>query len=405
MRRAGWLLCIAVAGFVVAGASAQQTDGEHPPVGSVKGHVICGDTQRPARFAEVLLLRKPEPESPADATDARPATVEVRRKETVLLANGRSLLDGSYEIRDVPPGDYYVLVKLTGYIGPISTVETEGDTDNLDKVLAGVPMVHIVADRSSTADVTLRRGGTVKGAVRFDDGSPLGGALVKVETVAGVDPSRSTYALDMIGNRLDQGTTDDEGNYRISGLPPGKYRMRVDVEILGGLRVTQFGGSGSNQYGQSARSSVAMHLSVYSPGTLRQSKATVFEIKGDERLSGADAKVDLGGLHSVKGRATTAEPRCELIMGFANVNDAQETEFNRTTDVQPDGSFRIEYVPEGTYTLMVSAACDPQPDKAGVSKQNYLRQLRSAKVAVIVTDRDVDVDEIPLTEFRGNSNH
>ena len=29
-------------------------------VGSVKGHIICGDTQRPARFAEVILVRKPE---------------------------------------------------------------------------------------------------------------------------------------------------------------------------------------------------------------------------------------------------------------------------------------------------------------------------------------------------------
>lgn len=405
MRRArGGFFCIAVAVLVAATSSAQQPESERLPVGSVKGHLICSDTQRPARFAEVLLLRKPDPESAAGASERGSTTVEVRRKDRVLLANGRSLLDGSYEIRDVPPGDYYVLAKLAGYIGPISNVETEDDTQDLDKVLAGTPMVHVVADRSSTVDLTLRRGATIKGTVRFEDGAPLGGAAVKAEALAGVDPSLSSYTLEVLGNRLVNGMTDDEGNYRISGLPPGKYRVHVDVDIAGGLVVTQ-SVARSNEYGQSSRGSVAMHLSVFSPGTLRKSKTTVFEIKGDEQVSGADVRVDLHELHTVKGRATTAEPHCQMIMGFANVNDAEDTEFNRTTDVQPDGSFRIEYVPENTYTLMVSAACKPQPDETGGNKQNHLRQLRSAKVPVIVMDRDLDVDEIPLTEFRGNTNH
>jgi hypothetical protein len=393
-----------VAVFVAAAASAQQHDDGALPVGSVKGHIICADTQKPARFAQVILLRKPEPKSQAGAGDTSPAKRQFPSEKRVLFANGRSLLDGSYEIGDVPPGDYYVLAKLAGYIGPISNVETEDDTEDLDKVLAGAPLVHVVADRSSTADLTLRRGGTIKGAVRFDDGSPLGGAIVKVEAVTGVDPfGYLGYALGIVGNGKDLGVTDDEGNYRVSGLPPGKYRMHADVPIAGGVRITQEGDSESRQYSQGSRSSIAMKLSVYSPGTLRQSKATIFEIKGDEQVSGVDVRVDLNGLHSVKGRVATTENSCEIVMGFAGVRDAQDSEFNRTADVQPGGSFQIDYVPEGTYTLMVSASCNWPPEEAGISKKNHLRQLRSAKVPVIVMDHDVQVDEILLKEMGGNA--
>jgi hypothetical protein len=388
------VFCITVAFLVAASASAQQIDGGALPVGSVKGHIVCGDTQRPARFAQVFLLRKPEPQNKTDASDGRPAKVELHGEKRVLLANGRSLLDGSYEIRDVPPGDYYVLAKMAGYIGPISNVETEDDTEDLDKVLAGVPMVHVVAHRSSTADVTLRHGGAIKGTVRFDDGAPVGGALVKVEAVSGVDPSRSSYALDAVGNRLDQGTTDDEGNYRVSGLPPGKYRVRVEIEIVGGLRISQFGGPRSNQYGQSAGGSAAMILPVYPPGTLRQSKATIFEIKGDEQISGVDVRVDLNGLHSVRGKVLDPENRGAIITGVAGVFDDKDKEFRRSADLQPDGSFQIEYVPEGTYTLLVEGW--------EFQRKEGVQFPRRANLPVIVMDHDVDVDEIMLKDRGGN---
>jgi hypothetical protein len=391
MRRArAGFFSIAVAVFVIADASAQQTDREQLPVGSVKGHVICGDTQRPARFAEVILLRKPEPEpeNKADARDERPAKVENQGETRVLLANGRSSLDGSYQIPDVQPGDYYVLAKMEGYIGPISTVETEDDTQDLDKVLAGVPTVHVVADRNSTADVTLRRGGTIKGTVRFDDGAPLGGGLVNVEPVDRVDASRSSYVLDKLWTERDEHTTDDEGNYRVSGLPPGKYRIRVDIQLAGGLRITQVGGPRSSQYGQSEGVSAATILRVYSSGTMRKSKTSIFEIKGDEQVSGADVKVDLNGLHSVRGKVLDPENQDGSMLGVAAVYDDNDKEFWRSTDFRSDGSFQIEYVPEGTYTLVVQSFI--------LQRKEGVQFPRRAKLPVIVMDHDVDVNEVTL---------
>jgi len=221
----------------------------------------------------------------------------------------------------------------------------------------------------------------------------VGGASVKVEAMAGVDPSDFSYVLEVLGNRVEDGTTDDEGNYRVSGLRPGKYRVRVNVKVASSMRISQ-SVARPNEYGQSTRGGLGMHLSFYPPGTLRQSKATVFEIKGDEQVSEADVKVDLTGFHSIRGKATVNEKHSPFVNGLVGVEDEDDKDFRRIANVEPDGSFVIAYVPEGTYTLVISGASFLTKDE--------LRNFRS-KVRVVVMDHDVDVDEILLKEFGGNA--
>ena len=289
---------IAFAISVATVAHAQVPGSTVSHLGSVTGHVTCMDTRRPARFAEVLLIPKLDWEqSDADGNASNAAKLASQAQQRIVMANGRTTLDGSYTIRNIPPGDYFVVAKLEGYIAPVLDPDR---LEDVNKVLAGVPTVTVVSDRESIADLTLRRGATIAGTVGFDDGTPLVGGIVRAELLSDTDdpPGISTSA-----------TADDLGYFRVSGLSPGKYRVYADIQIAGGMNISKSGGPGSYVYSQGGKGGLGMHLSVYQPGTLRKSKAAIFEIKADEEVQGANLVVDLSGLHSVMGRAA---PRISL---------------------------------------------------------------------------------------------
>ncbi len=354
-----------------------------PTTGTVKGHILCADTQRPARFAEVSLFHKPSPTGSSTQATTDPGTAQ-----NLLLLNGRTLLDGSYVIDDVPPGEYYLLADLPGYIPPISHV-SQADADDLDKVLQDAPKVQVVAGRTVTVDFALRHGATIKGTAQFEDGTPLRAATVFAENLAGdsVNPG-----LDMIRHGKDLATTDDEGSFRIFGLAPGKYRLRLDLRVADGTRLFSEGPPNARMFTQKDSKITGVNLALYPPGTLRRSKATIFEIKGDETVTGADLTVDLSSLHSITG-TVLLDGDGKTSRGFAGLVDDTDGTFSRMADIEPNGSFQIDYIPEGTYTLRISTVT-VKPLAPGATE--ILPAGKTAKVPIIVTDDDVDAGEIPL---------
>jgi hypothetical protein len=106
----------------------------------------------------------------------------------------------------------------------------------------------------------------------------------------------------------------------------------------------------------------------------------------------------------VRGKVAASENRCEFVASFAAVVDDEDKDFGRPADVQPDGSFQIEYVPHGTYTFTAQGMClsSPVAEVPGATEKDGVRRFKSAKLAVIVMDHDVNMDEILLEEIGGN---
>lgn len=77
-------LALAVMALLTTAGAALQ--GARPqPVGTVVGHVTCSDTQRPARLAQVKLVRVPT------AVDRKPAGAGQTIREDVVLDRGASV--------------------------------------------------------------------------------------------------------------------------------------------------------------------------------------------------------------------------------------------------------------------------------------------------------------------------
>ena len=107
--RRRWLWVIPAVCLLLSGCPEDEGPRKPDPTkGTVAGIVLCTDTGKPARFAEVQLL-------PAAmfSRGSQPGNGNQDLDETAVTG-----LDGRFTIEAVPPGDYYAYATLNGYLDP-----------------------------------------------------------------------------------------------------------------------------------------------------------------------------------------------------------------------------------------------------------------------------------------------
>jgi hypothetical protein len=385
--------------------------------GTVTGHVTFGDTQRPARFATVVLYGVPAEVSMAPKID--PDADEAAQMKALTAAFGsigktnmvqaETGIDGSYEATDVAPGDYYVFGSAAGYVSPLNQVEAAfGAGADLKKPLPGVQVIHVVADHPSTADVSLARGAAVSGVISWDDGSPVTGAMLAVTPVKGeAKPPQQFSMLAMSGNMLSLlAVSDDTGHFRISGLAAGEYILQASIKTGGQM------GLGTSMNFKKLMAG-ATPLVVYAPSAFHKADAKSITLHDGEDLREQMLTLNLGGLHSVRGRVASAEDHHGVNSATVRLQDGTDKDFVRTASVDAAGNYTVTFVPPGTYTLKVSDAEDTEPkpksDKASDkdklnlfgSGDKTIRSYEDGKTSVIVTDSDVTAPDVELAPAKG----
>jgi len=391
MQRLIFVLSTAVLAFSCLPDAAQEQAAPQtaPPANTtVSGHVTCGDTNHPARFAAVLLIpEKPQPTQTADWANVKnekdmakllAKNMAQTRKGTGLSAV--SAIDGSFEMPKVPAGTYYVVAELKGYLSPLSALSSSermsGGDDAVKKIQAQAEKI-VVQDAPVRVDVRLERGGSISGVIRYDDGNPS----PDVKAVRMVMQEDGKWMVDTFNPSMPAPETDDRGRYRISGLPKGKYAVSAELptnQSTNGL------GSGSfdmhPNYGDA--------LVVYSGGVFREKDVKPVEVGAGEDVDGVDLVFPVDNLHVVSGTVTAKSDNHPLNSGWVNLNDA-ETKVNlRHTQLEEDGSFRFNYVPVGQYQLAISRAGDVDKDAPGGVVQmfnpTFLKTYQDAKLPIEV---------------------
>ena len=386
-------------------AGAQQPT-TPPPSGTVTGHVTCGDTQRPARFAQVMLFAVP-------TTAAAPMDPNAKMDDAAIAAAMKSAmsgmnnmvmtqtgLDGSYSAASVAPGDYYVFATVAGYVQPNAMVQAALDAGaDPKKPIPGIPMVHVVADRSVSSDVTMQRGGAISGKVVWDDGSPATHVVLTAEsTKSQTKPLPPEFSMLMMSSALAGSLaliSDDLGNYRIAGLAPGEYRLKATLQVSMNLNMQ---GGGMNL----ARMMQDKPLIIYAPSTLHKSQAAALTVKAGDELRDQIVTLNLGGMHSVSGSITSVEDHHGINSASIELTDVSDKDVVRSAGVDASGNFSVSFVPPGTYNMEVSDAADTQPStkkQTGLVNFNAPETLRSyedAKQSVIVGESDVTGQNIAL---------
>jgi protocatechuate 3,4-dioxygenase beta subunit len=328
------------------------------PTGTVIGHVVCADTRLPARLASVRLMPVL---TPPDAV--KDHGVDGPKPVTTGRGTGQTQLDGSFTFTGVTPGNYYVIAQLAGYLSPelefTSSDWSHPTEETVHRMAQVLTSVTVLANNSSQVDVSLIKGGTISGTVHYEDGMPLTNSEVDLLRHDPKGKVNDYYPVVMVAGTIH---TDDQGGYRIAGLPEGEYKLYAK------LRVNEpppdpawFQGRVVSVNDLIAASSQWSELTIYFDHGFRQADGRSVKLRSDEISIGNDIEIRLSKLHSISGTVVDATTGSAVnsatvrMLWIANDPDSSPTQID-VMNVGEDGSFHFALVPEGTYKLTVTRA-------------------------------------------------
>jgi len=290
-------------------------------------------------------------------------------------------LDGSFTLDKVPPGTYYVLAQLAGYQSPLSQFSVmermKADAATMKAVESSAEKIVVQPGQSAHVEVRLERGASISGVVRYDDGSPAPGvtAVLMVE-----DKDGKWKELGAVGTLPSM--TDDRGRYRIFGMNAGKYAVKAALPTTQATT-----GLGANV---SLHMNMGDALVVYSGGAMREKDIKPIEVGTGDDVDGVDVIFPLDNLHAVSGSVVAKSDNHAVDAGSIVLEDADGKTALRTASIEADGTFHLNYVPEGQYVVKAEGASDT--DSAGSSDGgNDLMRLMRTKVLKSYGEADLPV--------------
>jgi hypothetical protein len=282
---------------------AQRVD---PLTSSIQGRVTTADTGAPIRGAEVRL-----------SMDGR--------FSRLVTTNG----EGRFELRNLPAGEYRLTVSKSGFI----TLEY-----GQRRPFESAATITLGEGQNAAGNVALLRGGAIFGRVLDQFGDPSVGTRVQVLRNRAEDGGRRLIPVGM----ADQ--TDDTGAFRIYGLPPGEYFVAASTGLI---------------------DAVKRDPPVYYPGTNAFAEAQPITLAAGAESSADFQIIEVARAATVSGVVLTSSgaPGSGAMVNLASNTISATPGLGGLAmlhgDAGPDGTFSIQNVPPGPYTITAQLPMQP----------------------------------------------
>jgi hypothetical protein len=276
-----------------------------PLSASISGRITAADTGEPVPRAEVRLL----------------GVNGINRIATTGA-------DGRYELRDLPAGDYRIAVSKSG----MASLQF-----GQRRPFEPARVIALKEGQQSSADVVLLRGGVIAGRVYDRWGEPVSGVRVNAMRSRTVNGRRRLQAI------APGDETDDTGAFRLYGLTPGDYYVAARQPQEGRAIPTPAAGAPPIFYPGTPVLAEAQRLSV----TAMSEVNAVIQLVPVAGATVAGTVFDSTGA-PVAANVTLASD--SIGMGYVNAA-AGEVPLMFAGHASPDGTFAIEGVPPGSYTV------------------------------------------------------
>ena len=275
--------------------------------GVLRGRVVGGDTGGPLRHAVVRL----------SGIDMREGKMAVTDEQ------------GKWEIRDLPAGRFNLHASKGGY------VELEyGQRRPFEQ---GRPLELADTQVLENVNFNLPKGSVIAGRINDEFGDPVAEATVAAMRYRYFNGQRRLVPA----GRFSQ--TDDGGNFRIYGLPPGDYYLSST------LRTGMFGDTDpSNRSG---------YAPTYYPGTGSSQQAERVTVGLGGEVSGVTFALQPVRTASISGTAVDSQgrPMTGAFVTLLEVSEGGEGSFMMSfgggARVGENGHFTIHNISPGEYSL------------------------------------------------------
>lgn len=285
----------------------------------LRGTVVAMDTGTPLRRVQVRAMTN-------DGQDNRAATTDDQ---------------GRFELTELRGGRYTITANKAGYVALQYGQRRPGERGAPVELNAGQTIDKIV--------MALPRGGVIAGRITDDAGEPLVGVQVQaMRYMFGPGGRRLQPAMNM-NMSGPPNRTDDQGAFRIYGLPPGDYYVHATMPPAMGMMM---GG------GRLAGDELGFAPTYY-PGTPSRSDAEPIAVAVGQEIAGLVFGLAPTRLARVSGRVVGSQGKTpgfltaipdDGVMG-GGMNGAQ---------IEPDGTFELPGVPPGRYVLRVQRGRDDE---------------------------------------------
>ena len=277
-----------------------------PGTATLRGHVFGADTGQPLRKAQVRIVAN-----------------EIRENRMATTNE-----NGVYEFKELRAGRYTVMASKGSYVNMSYGQQRPTDVPKPLEILE-----HQTVER---VDLMLPRGAVITGRVVDEFGEPAPEIQVAPERYQVVQGQRRLFPSGR------SATTNDIGEFRLFGIPPGQYYISATSRNM----------SGFNPNASPSPNERTAYAPVYFPGTMNAAEAQRITVSAGQQIDDLVMVLKPIKASRVSGTAIGSDgkplsPAMIMVMqsnlGFGSMMGG--------TQVRPDGTFTVSGLAPGSYTL------------------------------------------------------
>jgi hypothetical protein len=198
---------------------------------------------------------------------------------------------GRIEFHGAAPGQYKLTARKNGYVDVLYGARPNDADDD------GKPVPLAAGETRAAVELRMIPAAVISGRVMDYLGEPMAGIFLAAERIAyeGRRP-KMTIAVRSLN------VTNDRGEYRLSGLPPGQfYLSAAGLREIFHFDLFGHGGAADTVEMDDAPPTEALGVQFY-PGEPDPARATALNLRAGEERSGVDFRYEYKQLASVRGR-------------------------------------------------------------------------------------------------------
>jgi hypothetical protein len=308
----------------MAGRPAQPGADLPPGTAKLRGRVFAADTGQALRKAQVRLVQQP------DGASGGPMFVRENKLATTDA-------QGTFEFKELRAGRYLITASKGSYVALQYGQNRPTEPGKPIQILDGQTVERV--------DFSLPRGAVITGRILDEFGEPLPDVTVAPQRYQFVQGQRRLVPAGRTAS------TNDLGEFRIFGVPPGQYYLQATWRAMNAINLTD-GGSRTG------------YAPMYFPGTLEIAQAQRLTIGVGVEVS--DVMMTMRPVKTARVSGVALDSQGQPMRGMLFI--MQSSGFmmiNMAAPIRPDGTFTVGGISPGEYMFRVQQMGNPSDAEVG----------------------------------------